>query len=1059
MPAMPKSDFYTTPRKDLPSVGQTEHYGEENPNPIPGYMMMAGMGGKGSAGTMGMIGLADQINQGRRAADAAGKRAELKATRESMLKDPANFPVQGYYTNIASPNLNEATGLFNVDYTGAYRGYPYKDGGRVELARGGSSAALEQQAMRYFLNKGYSQAAAAGIVGNLIHESGGKLNAAAKGDYQKGRPTSFGIGQWHADRFTNLQNFAKKMGTDWTDFNTQLAFADAELRSPKYRGTLEKIMSSKTPAEAAGHMVVGFENPKHSRTGYAPSYLGYADRVRQANRIAQAPVDVDAVAPTAGVAPSRTSLAFNRPAMQFPHPSQEPGFTPAAAPPRTGSVRERINPADPSGPLLPEEAPKRGGLLSMINPVSSAAAADRGLYPEGSSGGYEGTRARMIAMNNYDPRYDYAPGRVRREEGITTDFAKPLMNTPGYDMHVMEGAGSLHERQPLEMPMSAKPLDETQPVAAADQSTTGEPAQATPAAQAAPQKGLYWGDYRDVENNSFGDFIDELAGDVRTSKTAGTASTPMGKFQGEGGLGALFDLAGTLPAQETPAQETAASTAQPSIDFGNLIPEFARGGMVRHGYATDGSVEEENPLAAIGDGIGSALGSIGDLFSSGDGGSSQVAAADYAQPQQGGGLFGGGKGFTWSPLQSGLLAAGLATMASDRVNPLQAIGEGGLRGLQVYEAAAANQADIDLKNAQSAADRDYARQMAGAGAEPRVASSDEGEVPEGGAAEPSPTLVPQKAAGAAGAAPAAAPAAAPVRPVTIESDPQYSRLAAQRRAILSQPPMTSGQRAYQKQQLDAINDQMRERRDIFKMQQEAEQESRRQAKEAREAERQTPEYQQKLEQQKAESAALSKESVERQLAAENADQRISTLKRMKQGVESGKFYTGLGGEKVLDAKKLAAGIGLPVDEEGIAMAEQFQKDANRSVTEAAGGSLGAGVSNADISFLQMQQPGLGTTKAGNVKALDAAVKIEERKKQIAQFERDYRAEHNGVLDSRFHQALAEWANAHPMFEETKKTAAADKEKPKGEKTIKRTGTTRDGRKVVEYSDGTIDYAK
>jgi hypothetical protein len=107
----------------------------------------------------------------------------------------------------------------------------------------------------------------------------------------------------------------------------------------------------------------------------------------------------------------------------------------------------------------------------------------------------------------------------------------------------------------------------------------------------------------------------------------------------------------------------------------------------------------------------------------------------------------------------------------------------------------------------------------------------------------------------------------------------------------------------------------------------------------------------------------------------------------------------------------------------------------------------------------MQQPGLGTTKAGNVKALDAAVKIEERKKQIAQFERDYRAEHNGVLDSRFHQALAEWANAHPMFEETKKTAAADKEKPKGEKTIKRTGTTRDGRKVVEYSDGTIDYAK
>ena len=42
-----------------------------------------------------------------------------------------------WFTSIADPNLNEATGLYDVNYTGAYRGYPFKDGGRVAKAGGG----------------------------------------------------------------------------------------------------------------------------------------------------------------------------------------------------------------------------------------------------------------------------------------------------------------------------------------------------------------------------------------------------------------------------------------------------------------------------------------------------------------------------------------------------------------------------------------------------------------------------------------------------------------------------------------------------------------------------------------------------------------------------------------------------------------------------------------------------------------------------------------------------------------------------------------------------------
>jgi hypothetical protein len=148
MPAMPDSSFYTTPRKDLPSVSATEHYGEQNPGLDYGMMAMAGagMGGKGGMGGPGMMALMGQSRADAQNADAKAKQAELKATRESMLKDPANFPVQGYFATLDSTpagqptmgmQLNPRTGLYNLGYTGAYRGYPYKEGGRVPFRKGG----------------------------------------------------------------------------------------------------------------------------------------------------------------------------------------------------------------------------------------------------------------------------------------------------------------------------------------------------------------------------------------------------------------------------------------------------------------------------------------------------------------------------------------------------------------------------------------------------------------------------------------------------------------------------------------------------------------------------------------------------------------------------------------------------------------------------------------------------------------------------------------------------------------------------------------------------------
>lgn len=84
-------------------------------------------------------------------------------------------------------------------------------------------------ARSFFESRGYSAEQAAAIVGNLMQESYSDLRTGAAGD-----PSvpggSHGIAQWNRDRLDNLKAFAVKQGKPWTDFNTQLAFVDNELR-------------------------------------------------------------------------------------------------------------------------------------------------------------------------------------------------------------------------------------------------------------------------------------------------------------------------------------------------------------------------------------------------------------------------------------------------------------------------------------------------------------------------------------------------------------------------------------------------------------------------------------------------------------------------------------------------------------------------------------------------------------------------------------------------------------------------------------------------------------
>lgn len=128
--------------------------------------------------------------------------------------------------------------------------------------------------MNYFLDKGLSKHAAAGIMGNLYMES--RLNPSAIGD----GGTSGGIAQWHANRFRQLKLFAKKRNKDWKDLDTQLDFLWYELNST-YRSVYEKIRNAKDSDSVAniwGHdyeRFAGYNNFNNSNYRNRRKYAKY----------------------------------------------------------------------------------------------------------------------------------------------------------------------------------------------------------------------------------------------------------------------------------------------------------------------------------------------------------------------------------------------------------------------------------------------------------------------------------------------------------------------------------------------------------------------------------------------------------------------------------------------------------------------------------------------------------------------------------------------------------------------------------------------------------------
>lgn len=127
-----------------------------------------------------------------------------------------------------------------------------------ENATGERSKYIQQKLM----SMGFTASAAAGVVGNLVQESG--LRTDAIGD----NGTSGGLAQWHNERLDALKRFASARGKKWTDLDTQIEFLAEEMRT-SYADTYAKMQSAELPEIAGQIMTDEYEIPDPASANYA----------------------------------------------------------------------------------------------------------------------------------------------------------------------------------------------------------------------------------------------------------------------------------------------------------------------------------------------------------------------------------------------------------------------------------------------------------------------------------------------------------------------------------------------------------------------------------------------------------------------------------------------------------------------------------------------------------------------------------------------------------------------------------------------------------------------
>ena len=155
---------------------------------------------------------------------------------------------------------------------------------RYEASQPVNVGEKSKEAFGFFQGRNWTPAQAAGIVGNLIHESNLSVSARNPGDGRDGSD-SIGLSQWNSSRAAALKSFAAMNRADWRDFGIQLAFVQHELENSETKAA-QRLRDAKTPREAAAAFAEYFLRPAGSGAGVAENIHGWKNRSRQAEAVA-----------------------------------------------------------------------------------------------------------------------------------------------------------------------------------------------------------------------------------------------------------------------------------------------------------------------------------------------------------------------------------------------------------------------------------------------------------------------------------------------------------------------------------------------------------------------------------------------------------------------------------------------------------------------------------------------------------------------------------------------------------------------------------------------------
>ncbi len=136
---------------------------------------------------------------------------------------------------------------------------------KARTASAGNVGNKAQYAYNYFKSRGLQEHQAAGIVANLIQESGNFRDDVISGDVTGDnnlQDKAYGIAQWRGARKQGLIDFANKRNMNPFSLDAQLQYVEAEA---KQRGDWQKVMGAKDLNEATHLFNYNYEVSADSR--------------------------------------------------------------------------------------------------------------------------------------------------------------------------------------------------------------------------------------------------------------------------------------------------------------------------------------------------------------------------------------------------------------------------------------------------------------------------------------------------------------------------------------------------------------------------------------------------------------------------------------------------------------------------------------------------------------------------------------------------------------------------------------------------------------------------